>query len=256
MTHAASATAFLPPLAPVGSTRRSLQLFQAFRVEQSDPDRFYGLLAVDSVREVQRFADLSDAVVLDVGGGPGYFADAFTAAGARYAALDADAGELSAAGLPRHNVIMGSGLRLPIADASVDVAYSSNVLEHVPDPKAMIAELVRITRPGGVAVVSWTTWYSLWGGHETSPWHYLGGHYAARRYERRHGRRPKNDFGRTLFAAHVGPTLRFARTLPDAQVIAAYPRYHPRWAHFVARIPLVREPAVWNLMMVLRRSPR
>ena len=221
MTHAASATAFLPPLAPVGSTRRSLQLFQAFRVEQSDPDRFYGLLAVDSVREVQRFADLSDAVVLDVGGGPGYFADAFTAAGARYAALDADAGELRAAGLPRHNVIMGSGLRLPIADASV---------------------------------VSWTTWYSLWGGHETSPWHYLGGHYAARRYERRHGRRPKNDFGRTLFAAHVGPTLRFARTLPDAQVIAAYPRYHPRWAHFVARIPLVREPAVWNLMMVLRRT--
>lgn len=254
MTHPEPA-AFEPPLAPIGSLRRSLQLFQAFRVEQTDPDRFYRLLAADSVREVQRFADLTGALVLDVGGGPGYFADAFSAAGARYAALDADAGELAAAGLPRHNVVMGSGLNLPVADASVDVTYSSNVLEHVPDSQAMLSELVRVTRPGGVVIVSWTTWFSFWGGHETAPWHYFGGRYAARRYTRVHGHPPKNDFGRTLFAAHAGPTLRFVRQLPDAQLIAAYPRYHPRWARWVAKIPVVREPAVWNLQVVLRRTP-
>ena len=70
-------------LAPAGSLRRSVQLFQAFRVEQSDPDFFYSMLAEDSLRELGRWMNLDGATVVDVGGGPGYFADAFAAAGAR-----------------------------------------------------------------------------------------------------------------------------------------------------------------------------
>jgi SAM-dependent methyltransferase len=239
-------------LAPSGSLRRSIQLFRAFRLEQSRPDVFYGLLARDSVREVARFADLDGARVLDVGGGPGYFARAFDAAGARYAALDADAGELAAAGIRGDNTIQGSGMRLPLATGSVDVCYSSNVLEHVPDPVAMAQEMVRVTRPGGTVFLSWTTWWSPWGGHETAPWHYLGGRYAADRYARQRGRRPKNDFGRSLFATHAGPMLAWARQCSDADLVAAFPRYHPRWAHGVARVPGLREVAVWNLVIVQR----
>jgi SAM-dependent methyltransferase len=239
-------------LAPTGSLRRSVQLFRAFRLEQSRPDVFYGLLARDSVRELARFADLRDALVLDVGGGPGYFADAFAAVGARYAALDADAGELSAAGNPGANTVMGSGLQLPVADGAVDIAYSSNVLEHVPDPVAMAQEMVRVTRSGGIVFLSWTTWFSPWGGHETSPWHFLGGTWAAERYTRRTGHRPKNDFGRSLFATHAGPMLGWARATPGADLVAAFPRYHPRWAHWVARVPGLRECAVWNMVLVLR----
>ncbi len=70
-------------------------LFRAHRVEQSDPDRFYGMLAADSVSQLSRYGDLDGRHVLDVGGGPGYFASAFRAAGARYTALDSDLGELS-----------------------------------------------------------------------------------------------------------------------------------------------------------------
>lgn len=243
-------------LAPEGSLRRSGQLFRAFLLEQTDPAHFYRLLAADSVREVLRYADLDGASVLDVGGGPGYFADAFANAGARYAALDADAGELAAAGLPPRNTVMGSGLQLPFASDSVDVAYSSNVLEHVPHPERMAAEMIRVTRPGGVVIVSWTTWFSPWGGHETAPWHYLGGHRAADRFARRHGRRPKNDFGRTLFATHAGPLLRWARTCPGATLVAAYPRYHPRWLHWLVRVPVLREVLLWNLVLVLRVDDR
>lgn len=239
-------------LAPAGSLRRSVQLLRAFRLEQARPDVFYGVLARDSVREVARFTALDGAHVLDVGGGPGYFASAFAAAGAHYAALDADAGELGAAGSPGPNTVLGSGMRLPIAGRSVDLCYSSNVLEHVPDPVAMADEMVRVTRPGGTVFISWTTWYSPWGGHETAPWHYLGGRYAAERYARRNGRRPKNDFGRSLFATHAGPMLAWARATPTAELVAAYPRYHPAWAHWVVRVPGVREVAVWNLALVLR----
>ncbi len=238
-------------LAPEGSLRRSASLLRAFRLEQSDPAYFYGLLATDSVREVSRFVDLRGALLLDVGGGPGYFADAFAAAGARYAAIEADAGELAAAGPPGRNTVLASGLRLPIADDAVDVCYSSNVLEHVAHPKVMADEMVRVTRPGGTVVLSWTTWYSPWGGHETSPWHYLGGRYAADRYERRFGRRPKNDFGTSMYAAHAGPMLSWARSHPRAELVAAYPRYHPSWLRWVARVPGLREAAVWNMVLVL-----
>src|SRR4029450_8517273 len=65
-------------------TGRALRLFRPFGVEQTDPDRFYLTLAQDSVGQVSRYADLAGAAVLDVGGGPGYFADAFRAAGATY----------------------------------------------------------------------------------------------------------------------------------------------------------------------------
>jgi SAM-dependent methyltransferase len=239
-------------LAPSGSLRRSLQLFRAFRLEQTRPDVFYGLLARDSVREVARFSKLDGARVLDVGGGPGYFADAFGAAGARYAALDADAGELRAAGRSGANTVLGSGMRLPFASGSLDLCYSSNVLEHVAHPEAMAQEMVRVTRPGGIVFLSWTTWFSPWGGHETAPWHYLGGRYAADRYARAHGRRPKNDFGRSLYATHAGSMLAWARRTPSVELLAAYPRYHPRWSHWVVRVPWVREVAVWNLVLVLR----
>ena len=70
---------------------RSIRLFRAFLREQSDPDLFYGTLAADTVGQVSRRVGLADSVVLDVGGGPGYFASAFRAAGARYVQVEPDA---------------------------------------------------------------------------------------------------------------------------------------------------------------------
>ncbi|KQU69005.1 SAM-dependent methyltransferase [Phycicoccus sp. Root101] len=242
---------------PRGSLRRTVELFRAFLVEQTDPDRFYSTLAVDSVAEVQRWTSLEGATVIDIGGGPGYFADAFAAAGARYAGVEPDVGELTARGKVGSNAVRGSGLQLPLASASVEVAYSSNVLEHVPDPEAMAAEMLRITRPGGVVVLSWTPWLSPWGGHETAPWHYLGGRRAADRYAAKHGKRPKNDFGRSLFACSVGRVMRWVRSVEAAgqvSVVEVLPRYHPWWARWVVRVPVVREVACWNAVVVLRRS--
>ena len=72
-----------------------------------------------------------------------------------------------------------------------------------------------------------------WGGHETAPWHYLGGRRAARHYEKRHGRPPSNLFGSSLFACHVGPTLRLARSHPDVDIVDAMPRYYPDWMRWI-----------------------
>ncbi|TDQ52002.1 class I SAM-dependent methyltransferase [Actinorugispora endophytica] len=233
---------------------RSVRLFSAFRKEQTDPDLFYGTLARDTVDQLLAYTGLDGALVVDIGGGPGYFADALRAAGARCACVDADAGEmrLRDGALPA-GALLGSALDLPLRTGSVDVCFSSNVLEHVPDPVRMADEMVRVTRPGGVVYLSYTLWLSPWGGHETSPWHYLGGRYAARRYARRHGRRPKNDFGSTMFAVRAAPMIRWARRRGDVEVLGILPRYLPSWARAVVRVPLLREFVTWNLLLVLRR---
>lgn len=234
------------------SLGRSVRLFREFRYEQPDPARFYTALARDSVDQLSQYVDLQGRVLLDVGGGPGYFRDAFTAAGATYFSLDADAGELSGLGEIAPGTVIGSGMDLPFADGSVDVCYSSNVLEHVPDPWRMADEMVRVTRPGGTVFLSWTVWYGPWGGHETAPWHFLGGRYARRRYARKHGHEPKNRYGESLFPVTVRDGLRWARRQRGAEVVAVLPRYNPRWSWWLLRVPVLRELVTWNLVVVLR----
>ncbi|WP_051217738.1 class I SAM-dependent methyltransferase [Nocardioides insulae] len=240
------------------SLRRSVRLFADFRHEQDDPRRFYTALAADSVGQLEHYAGgsgrgLDGARVLDVGGGPGFFRDAFTAAGATYFALDADVGELSGQGGIASGSVIGDGMRLPFRDGAVDVCYSSNVLEHVPDRVRMVEEMLRVTRPGGIVFVSFTLWWGPWGGHETSPWHYLGGGYARRRYRRRHGHEPKNRFGESMYAATATEMLRWAARQQRAEVLAAVPRYHPWWAAWLMRVPVLREVLSWNLLLVLRK---
>jgi SAM-dependent methyltransferase len=233
--------------------RRSLALLRAFRVEQTEPEVFYGALARDSVGQLSRYVDLRGRLVLDVGGGPGYFRRAFEDAGSRYYALDADVGELSGLGEIGSGTVIGSGMDLPFADGSVDVCYSSNVLEHVPRPWRMADEMLRVTRPGGLAFISYTAWYGPWGGHETSPWHLLGGHRARRRYRRRHGHEPKNRYGESMFPVTVAAGLRWAAAQEEADVLAAVPRYNPRSTYALTRVPVLRELVTWNLALVLRR---
>jgi SAM-dependent methyltransferase len=246
---AAQSDAFLP------GVRRSIDLLRAFRVEQTDPHHFYTLLAADSVAQVASYEPLDGRLVVDVGGGPGYFADAFRAAGARYLGLDADAGEMALHGRRPEagTTIQGSGLDLPFRTGSVDVCFSSNVLEHVPDPWRMGDEMVRVTRPGGLVFLSFNNWLAPNGGHETAPWHYLGGDRARVRFERRHGRPPKNYYGKSLFRTSVGSALAWARRHPGAALVEAVPRYHPRWARAIVFVPGVREIATWNLLLILRR---
>ena len=274
-TATAESRAPSPPVVPARGVARSLALARVFRLEQSDPDTFYSAVAQDTIGQIAGYTDLAGAMVLDVGGGGGYFTRAFTRAGARSILVERDAlepapavdGEAARSSEERHRLavwpgrlargttVAGDGLKLPFKDAVADVTFSSNVLEHVAEPRGLVDEMVRVTRPGGLIYVSYTAWYSPWGGHETSPWHYLGGARAARRYEARTGRPPKNLFGTSLFARHVGPTLKMLRSMGDrAVVVDALPRYYPTWMRWVIEVPVARELLTWNLLVVLRRT--
>ncbi|GGO69482.1 class I SAM-dependent methyltransferase [Nonomuraea cavernae] len=233
---------------------RSIRLFRAFRSEQDDQQGYYTTLAADTAAQLRRYVDLRDRLVLDVGGGPGFFASEFRRHGARCVCVDVDAGELTGQGTPGGG-LLGSALDLPLRTSSVDVCFSSNVLEHVPEPWRMAAEMVRVTRPGGLVFLAYTNWLSPWGGHETSPWHYLGGHRAARRYENTHGKAPKNRYGQSLYPVSVAQGLRWARSERRVDLVDAFPRYLPWWYRPMLHVPIVREFATWNLVLVLRKRP-
>jgi len=230
-----------------------VRLLRAFRTEQADAARYYTTLAADTVSQLGQYTNLRGSLVLDVGGGPGFFVQALRAAGARALCVDADAGELASEGPPAPGSVLGSADALPIRSAAVEVCLSSNVLEHIGDPQRMLAEMIRVTRPGGIIFCAFTNWLSPWGGHETSPWHYLGGERAARRYQRRYGQPPKNRYGQGLYPVSVAQALRWARSASDAELVDAAPRYLPGWTRPLLRVPGAREVFTWNLLMVLRR---
>jgi SAM-dependent methyltransferase len=237
-------------LARRATLARSLRLLGEFRYEQRDPARFYGALAADTA----------------VGGGPGYFAAAFAGAGLQYIGVEPDSREIHALHIGaapaatsstapasirgKATYVRASGMALPFADASVDICLSSNVAEHVPQPWRLGREMLRVTRPGGLAVLSYTVWLGPFGGHEMGLTHYLGAARAAERYTRKHGHRPKNDYGSSLFAVSVSDGLEWAAS--SGALVAAFPRYHPRWAWWMTGVPMLREFLVSNLVLVLR----
>ncbi len=232
---------------------RSVRLFRDFRYEQPDPARFYTALADDSVQMLGRYADLGDRTVLDVGGGPGYFREAFERAGATYVALDADVGELAGVGEIHPRTVIGSGMRLPFRDGAVDVDLLLQRARARARPVADGARDGPGHPPGGSGVHQLHRLVRPLGWSRDRAVALRVGGYARRRYRRRHGHEPKNRFGESLFEVTVADGLRFAREQTDAQVVAVFPRYHPAWAYPLLRVPVVREVLTWNLMIVLRR---
>jgi len=112
--------------------------------------------------------------LLDVGCGPASItADlAERVAPGRVVALDAASGALEAAratlrerGLSEQvELTCGDVMALPFEDASFDVVHAHQVLQHLADPVGALAEMRRVTRPGGIvavrdAVYSAMTWF-------------------------------------------------------------------------------------------------
>ena len=112
--------------------------------------------------------------LLDVGCGPASItADlAERVAPGRVVALDAASDALQAAratlserGLSEQvELTCGDVMTLPFEDASFDVVHAHQVLQHLADPVSALAEMRRLTRPGGIvaardAVYSAMTWF-------------------------------------------------------------------------------------------------
>jgi SAM-dependent methyltransferase len=95
--------------------------------------------------------------VLDVGTGTGTAAVAARARGARVSAVDADAQMVAAARARGVDAHTGALPELPYPDGKFDAVVGNFVLNHVGRPRAALAELHRLLRPGGrIALTTWS----------------------------------------------------------------------------------------------------
>jgi ubiquinone/menaquinone biosynthesis C-methylase UbiE len=94
--------------------------------------------------------------VLDVGAGAGAFAFAVAPRVREVVAIEIDedlAAQARADAPANVEVLVGDGEHLPFERASFDVAATLRTLHHTPRPELVVAELARVTRPGGTILV-------------------------------------------------------------------------------------------------------
>jgi ubiquinone/menaquinone biosynthesis C-methylase UbiE len=99
--------------------------------------------------------DLAQARVLDNGSGIGAYVERLRPLAREVWGLDFEAERVreAASRLGPERLLVGAGEALPFADASFDLVLSNEVIEHVRDDRLAVAEMARVLRPGGRAVI-------------------------------------------------------------------------------------------------------
>jgi methyltransferase family protein len=99
------------------------------------------------------------ATIVDVGCGTGRALPALRSVagdGGTVIGVDVTPEMLTVAALQygsEHHLVMADARHLPLATASADVIFAAGLIQHLPDPAAGLAELARITRPGGKMII-------------------------------------------------------------------------------------------------------
>ena len=165
------------------------------------------------------------------------------------------------------DVEVGRLEELPWEDGTFDLITCLDVIEHVPDDTAALAELLRVCRPGGWLLVTVPAYQALWSRHDEANHHY-------RRYSRAALRAAAGAAGWQLERMSSFNSLLLA---PAAAVRLAQRRLGthngytndldlgPAWLNDVLERPLALEaswlargrtlPAGLSLLAVLRRPP-
>jgi len=111
--------------------------------------------------------------VIDVGAGAGRHSFEAYRRGADIIAFDQDAAELAnvatmfeamahageAPPSAHARAVVGDALALPYPNDTFDCVIASEILEHLPQDDAAIAELIRVLKPGGTLAVTVPRWF-------------------------------------------------------------------------------------------------
>lgn len=123
--------------------------------------------------DFDRFPIVPGARVLDVGCGQGRHSFEALRRGANVLAFDSSEPDLTdvkamfgamelegeIGPLGRGEVQHGDARAMPFEDSSFDRVIAAEVLEHVPEDIGAIAEIARVTRPGGLVAVTVPRWW-------------------------------------------------------------------------------------------------
>ncbi|SAL15737.1 type 11 methyltransferase [Caballeronia terrestris] len=125
------------------------------------PDSMSGDITLEHQHRYYAALDLARGLdVLDVAAGEGYGSALLAGVARSVVGVDIDANAVAfaerkyASSTLNLRFAAGSCTALPLADASVDLVVSFETIEHHDEHEAMLAEIRRVLRPGGVLVIS------------------------------------------------------------------------------------------------------
>jgi len=223
-------------------------------IRHKDDIGFYRIQAQDTVRWLEKAGVRldSDVSVLDLGCGHGLIGGGLIEKGCKVTFADEQNWLLPQYGDEEFRTVNIEEDDIGLI-GKYDLVICSNVLEHVANAGKFVESIDRLLKPGGRFYLSWTNWLSPWGGHEYSPFHYLGRRRGHLVYDRvvKHPR--KHTPYENLFPTSIGKILGAFRRNPELRVLAVAPRYYPEFS-FVMRVPLIREFMAWNCAILLERA--
>ncbi len=155
--------------------------------------------------------------------------------------------------------------RLPFVSETFDIVFCASLIEHVSQPKSLLNEMRRVLCSEGICYLSFPPFYSPRGGHEFSPFHYLGEKVALHL-----SRRDRNIAGWLNRHYDISPSAQsFAETYTDWGLYRVTIAQARRWVrkagftvkHFgtrylpvnLAAIPVLGEVLAWHVQMILEK---
>jgi len=235
----------------------SLQAYREFQAFQAS--RLLQYLARQGVTVTGR-------LLLDLGSGIAGYSHEFARHGARVISVDlVHPPDCHHIGL---SAIQASAIAIPLRDEAVEIVFCASLIEHVAQPGVVLSEIERVLKAGGIAYVSFPPYYSPVGGHEFSPFHYLGERIALRVVQRHrivpdwvHELYDSPDQARSFSDLYRGWGLykmtirKFRRLLRSTSLtcLNISTRYMP--VSFI-RWPLIGEFLTWHAQFLLMKPSR
>ena len=205
----------------------------------------------------------SGAEVLDLGAGLGAMSEELLLAGAKVISLEPGGAwaDLTRRRLERHaghfRLVNAFGEAIPLPDQSVDLIVSLQVLEHVQDPSRVLAEALRVLRPGGHFYLSCENYLAFREAHYQLPWLPLLPKTIGKLYLRLLGRSPRfleEAITYTTFPGVVGECRRlgFIRLRDEEIARNIQSKQGAKWQflRFVARLFGARGPILLDDAML------
>jgi 2-polyprenyl-3-methyl-5-hydroxy-6-metoxy-1,4-benzoquinol methylase len=222
--------------------------------KQGDDPGFYTFQADDAIVWLERCGvPLNQKTrALDLGCGHGVFGAQLMKRGCQVSFADEEnflLPEISKAPFHRINVDRDDLASL----GQYDLVICSNVLEHLAKPTEFLDTAHKILSPEGKLYLSWTNWLSPWGGHEFSPFHFLGPRRGHLVYDKLLKRKRKHTPFQNLYPTYIGAVLKVIRRSSTLRLLRAAPRYYNEFS-FLIRLPVVREFLTWNCALLLERK--